>query len=304
MRWQRLHSTRKFGVTVNLEGGVGNQLFQYVAGLALAKKLECSLTINISRIENNRHGGKCITDFGLESNCRVESVKNSPKIDNRVTRAVRLQMHPMLTSHKGFFSRHSGFDEVLLGMPRGTQLNGYFQTFRYQELLAANQIDIRDLNLKSPSILFKSLESQSNRMLPVVLHIRRGDYLSLTEDFGLLSSNYYREVLQRISLEFPNKEIWIYSDDFKIARKVLEDIGGEFNLRFMEETASMSAPEVLLLMSIGAAHIIANSSFSWWSASLSRSTKAVIAPDPWFRNRPTPEELIPKDWQTQKAQWV
>lgn len=304
MRWQSLHSTRKFGVTINLEGGIGNQLFQYVAGLALAKQLECSLTINISRIQNNRHGGKCITDFGLESNCRVESVKNSPKIDNRVTRAVRLQMHPMLTSHKGFFSRHSGFDEVLLRMPRGTQLNGYFQTFRYQELLAANQIDIRDLNLKSPSILFRSLETQAYYSLPVVLHVRRGDYLSLSKEFGLLSSNYYHEALQRIRLEFPNKEIWIYSDDFKIAKKVLEEIGGGFNLRFMEETASMSAPEVLLLMSIGAAHIIANSSFSWWSASLSRSTKAVIAPEPWFRNRPTPEELIPRDWEIQEAQWV
>jgi hypothetical protein len=304
VRWQGIHSTRKFGVTVNLEGGVGNQLFQYAAGLALAKQLECSLTINVSRVEKNRHGGKCITDFGLESNCRVESVKNSPKIDNRLSRAVRLQLHPMLTSHKGFFSRHSGFDEVLLRMPKGTQLNGYFQTFRYQELLAANQLDLRDLKLKSPSIDFSSLELQANRVLPVVLHIRRGDYLSLTEEFGLLSSKYYLEALRRMNAEFPEKEIWVYSDDFKTAKNVLDELGHGFNFRFMEETARMPAPEVLLLMSMGAAHIIANSSFSWWGASLSRSTKAVIAPDPWFRSRPTPEELIPKDWQTQKAQWV
>ena len=66
----------------------------------------------------------------------------------------------------------------------------------------------------------------------------------------------------------------------------------------------MPAPEVLLLMSIGAAHIIANSSFSWWSARLSRFTTAVIAPDPWFRNRATPEELLPLDWNIQKAQWA
>lgn len=304
MRWQSLLSTRKFGVTVNLEGGVGNQLFQYAAGLALAKQLECHLTINISRIENNRHGGKCITDFDLESECQVESVNNSPKIDNRVTRAVRLQMHPMLTSHKGFFSRYSGFDKVLLKMPRGTQLNGYFQTFRYQELLAANQLDLRDLRLKSPSIAFRSLELQANRMLPVVLHIRRGDYLSLSEDFGLLSSNYYRAALKRMNAEFPYKEIWVYSDDFKTARSVLDELGGGFNFRFMEETASMPAPEVLLLMSMGVAHIIANSSFSWWGASLSQSTQAVIAPEPWFRSRPTPEELIPRDWQIQQAHWV
>ena len=304
MHWQGLHSTHNFGVTVNLEGGVGNQLFQYAAGLALANHLECSLTINISRIESNRHGGKCITDFDLASNCQIESLKNSPKIDNRVSRAVRLEMHPILTSHKGYFPRRTGFDEDLLSLPRGIQLNGYFQTFRYKDMLAANQIDLRDLKLKSPSKDFESLEIQANRVLPVVLHIRRGDYLSLAEEFGLLSSNYYLEALQRMSLQFPNKEIWIYSDDFKTSKKVLDEIGSGFNLRFMEETASMPAPEVLLLMSMGAAHIIANSSFSWWSASLSRSTSAVIAPDPWFRNRPTPEELIPRHWQIQKAQWA
>ncbi len=50
-------------------------------------------------------------------------------------------------------------------------------------------------------------------------------------------------------------------------------------------------------MSLCHHHILANSSFSWWGAWLSRSTDGlVIAPERWYAvDRPTPD-LIPSRW--------
>jgi hypothetical protein len=47
-------------------------------------------------------------------------------------------------------------------------------------------------------------------------------------------------------------------------------------------------------------HIIANSSFSWWTAWLSeRADKVVIAPQKWFNQGPSDtQDLLPKNWLT------
>jgi hypothetical protein len=122
---------RILGITINLEGGIGNQLFQYAAGLALASSRGCNLIVNTSRIQNNRHGGQCITDFILPETCEIDAKGNSPTFDNRVSRAIRFRLHPRFTSFKAYFSTEAGFDEKLLDVSLGSQVNGYFQTYKY-----------------------------------------------------------------------------------------------------------------------------------------------------------------------------
>mgnify|MGYP006441568497 CR=1 FL=1 len=43
-------------IIVRLNGGLGNQLFQYAAGLGAAKRLGCNLKLDVSRLENPSHG--------------------------------------------------------------------------------------------------------------------------------------------------------------------------------------------------------------------------------------------------------
>ena len=45
-------------------------------------------------------------------------------------------------------------------------------------------------------------------------------------------------------------------------------------------------------------HIIANSTFSWWSAWLNPSpTKRVIAPSKWSNAEMVPDDLVPPAWE-------
>jgi hypothetical protein len=304
MFWKPADPTRNEGFTVNLEGGIGNQLFQYVAGMSLALYKSCTLTVNTSRVQGNRHGGECITSFVMPNICQVEDVMNRPKLDNRVSRVIRFKISPQVTNFKAYFSPEVGFDENLMKLAKGTKINGYFQTFRYLYFLRSNGIVFQDLELKTASSLFTSLSSQAYLSLPVVLHFRRGDYYAFSQEFGLLSSNYYSQAIEQLSLTSQIKEVWIYSDDFEIAKRELAHLKNDVSLRFMDETETMSAPEVLKLMAIGSAHVIANSSFSWWSASLSKTSSRVIAPNPWFKERVSPKELIPGNWLIQKSLWV
>jgi len=159
------------------------------------------------------------------------------------------------------------------------------------------------LGLKAPGPLFDLLRIEAQESLPLVLHFRRGDYYSLSQDFGLLAPNYYRVAVEKMVRVYPGKPIWVYSDDFSAAKRDLADFLGEFNVRFMEETERMKAIEVLVLMSIASGHIIANSSFSWWSANLSSNSSMVLAPDPWFRKRNPPLDLIPNQWGLLTSEW-
>jgi hypothetical protein len=79
------------------------------------------------------------------------------------------------------------------------------------------------------------------------------------------------------------------------------------NLRLDWPYSLVSRPGALLdrditelnLMSACKHHIIANSSFSWWSAWLgSEFGKIVIAPKQWFRSRDLDDrDLIPAGWR-------
>ena len=66
---------------------------------------------------------------------------------------------------------------------------------------------------------------------------------------------------------------------------------------FVIDQNNQKAIEVLFLMSNGVSHITANSTFSWWSATLSTSSTHIVAPKVWFKDRPTPADLLPKKWE-------
>lgn len=124
----------------------------------------------------------------------------------------------------------------------------------------------------------------------VAIHIRRGDYVNNPFYVDLTKTDYY----ERAIAMFPNERFIIFSDDTKWCEK-------EWKLFDRERmTISKGKDEVtdLNLMASCKAHIIANSSFSWWGAWLCPKypDNRVVAPKEWFSDG-VERTSLPEHWE-------
>jgi len=160
-----------------------------------------------------------------------------------------------------------------------------------------------DITPKIPSDKFIHYSREAEETKPIFLHIRRGDYLTYKDTFGVLSMDYYEKALNVLRQEgLPLNELWIISSDEAIGSELGMKLG--VNFRVISADSKLSDIETLILMKYGSAHIIANSTYSWWGAFISKNTKRVVAPSPWFKNAIIPKSLIPENWVEIESLWI
>lgn len=194
----------------------------------------------------------------------------------------KIKIH--VSSDIGFSDISSTTDIILIG---------YFQSYRW--------LDEKRVQGKLQSQFFKieankpQLFHRVKQVKPIVVHVRLGDYRKEV-DFGLLTGAYYQKALAKITEEFPNSPIWVFSDEPKACKIFINE---EFHhkVNWISEEYDLSALETLALMRYGVGYVIANSTFSWWAASLAVEPDIpVYWPTPWFSMRSMPRDLIPGTW--------
>lgn len=162
-------------------------------------------------------------------------------------------------------------------------LDGYFQSYKHIKPYK-NEI-IKDLTFK-PQILSKCGEILKDYKNTVAIHIRRGDYVKLP-NYWVVTPEYIQSALEH----FINDEytFLVFSDDINWCKEVFPE-----GVIFMEGNNQF---EDLCLMSLCDHNIIANSTFSWWSAFLNQNpNKKVIAPLQWYSEYKDLSELYPDEW--------
>jgi hypothetical protein len=136
--------------------------------------------------------------------------------------------------------------------------------------------------------------SDSTKEVPLVVHIRLGDY-STNPQIGMLDARYYLDNLAYVYEKTACSKLWLFSNDVE---RALEFIPAELrSVTLVKESTELNDSDILELMSRGHAYFLANSTFSWWAARMSTANPSnIFAPKPWFAKMPEPYELIPKDW--------
>lgn len=303
-------------VTIQLTGGLGNQLFQLAIGLFLADSKPLRLEQDLGQPRRNKNGKPDLFSFELPSQIELEPARFPSQFVSKVLnytlrrsaqqKARGSNMLRLFASLLLIFYRHSfvrligvrglGYYEIKK-TGRSPYLLGYFQSYKWvadpQVLTKMRSIRVIDCDEISN---FRKLAVQE---LPLVVHVRLGDYLDHPQ-FGIPNKNYYENSIFQLWNTGKFKKIWLFSNDESKAINYVPLHLREFT-RVVPEVQN-SAASTLEVMRMGFGYVIGNSTYSWWGAMLSNNLNPeVIAPTPWFAEMDEPIDLIPTDWERQAA---
>ncbi|MCX6716962.1 MAG: alpha-1,2-fucosyltransferase [Candidatus Taylorbacteria bacterium] len=315
-------------IIIKLQGGLGNQMFQYAFGRALEmQKVRKGEQVQI-KFDANYYLNKEFKNVDTPRYYLLD------KFNTKITFAKSEEIFALNPPLKKFLIKAKNkvfgafckknpylFDPKEFEIKDNSYIFGYWQTEKYfksiEKEIKAELTLKNSFNLDSQKVFNKIQSDEKSEKETVSIHIRRTDYVNMkvnSEFFGTCSIEYYqkavRELESRLKLagqEGKALELYIFSDDIKWAKEnlkfTLSEPGDRSASPALCPMTFVSCPEIpdyeeMILMSKCKHNIIANSSFSWWAAWLNKNPeKIVIAPEKWLSNSKikTPD-VLPDTW--------
>lgn len=147
---------------------------------------------------------------------------------------------------------------------KDVNLHGYFQSYKYFD-------DFEEFIREQ--LTPKDHEDYPELTNICSIHVRRGDYLKLSDFHTNLDISYYEEAMRVSGFN----QFIVLSDDPDWCKKAFAK---HSNVKVSEKSDQYTDFNMMISTE---GHIIANSSFSWWGAWLDPNPeKVVIAPKKWF----------------------
>ena len=294
-------------VTVFLRGGLGNQMFQYAAGLSVVKKKGDNLSLDTVFL-NDRFPRKNFTyrtyDLDIFSfNPQLSGLSRASK--NFPIPGVWLGVDLVALKLKAIFGNTfilkeddiSSSDKNIAFKTSDVVLWGFWQSEKYFEDVVDDvraAFTFRDPLNKAAALFAQDIHTSES----VAIHVRRGDYLlgKYKKLYGITDVDYYNRAIANIGDSVKDPHFFVFSDDIDWCK---ENIKTPYVTTYMD--AASSGPKSsyhLQLMSLCKHNIIANSSFSWWGAWLNKNPqKIVIAPKQWHVGMSIEEnDVTPANW--------
>ena len=290
-------------VVLRVFGGLGNQLFCYAAARRLSVINKAILLID--DISGFKYDHLYERHFQLD-HFNILSKKASYRYRFEPFSKLRRYVYRKFNSLLPFLSRsfiHQEFiefDERLLSVKvdKLTYIEGYWQSEKYFK-------DIEDIIRKDLEIIppkdkvNQEIKSQIDQSNSIALHVRYFDNSSTKESSNNMSKDYYNRAIQFIDSLYPDAHYFLFSDDPMSAMKVVP-LSNDRVTCVSHNAGDANAYADLWLMASCKHFIIANSTFSWWGAWLSKnSKKCVITPNLSYSKNVVSwgfDGLIPDDW--------
>jgi hypothetical protein len=284
-------------VIVRLIGGLGNQMFQYALGRALASRHAVPLKLDLSGYREYTLHGYRLDHLKIAAEVAEDgdlpAFRQAGRIGSRIAKILgNLGLAAKVVREDGF-----QFKSAVLDTRPPLYLEGYWQSEKYFARVAGE--------LRSEFALREPMDAQNLAMAAriagcnsVAIHVRRGDYVSnptTNEVHGTCGLDYYDRACACIAERVESAHAFVFSDDIGWARANLRV---PFPVTFVDLNGDARNHLDLHLMAACRHQIIANSSFSWWAAWLNPNVdKAVVAPRRWFRRQDIDtRDLLPPAW--------
>jgi len=281
-------------IVVKINGGLGNQMFQYAFGKCLAIKHNTVLMLDLSWFKNCKE-----RKFELD-NLNIQYEKCNSAENKRLKGFKRIFFRIFKNPEKSCLhvtEKYFHFDSAMLNLPDNVYIDGYWQSEKYFKEI--ENIIRQDFSFKLPAEgKNKELLEQILSTNSVSLHIRRGDYItdpSVNDVHGSCSLEYYDKAVKYIIEKIDDPHFFIFSDEPEWAK---ENLSIPYPMIIIDNNDKNSGHEDIRLMSNCKHNIIANSSFSWWGTWLNNNPdKIVLAPEKWFLSQSyDTKDLIPEGW--------
>ena len=286
-------------VIIKIAGGLGNQMFQYALGRALLARgrdvlLDCSGFDSQAQGDTKRKYELDKFDIRIKQASPEDKAKfcNGKQylyyylgrlIKKDISRIVLEKEHCYLPEIAECDNKY------LVGY---WQTEKYFKPFR-KELL--NDFSFQNLTLSHQNEKLRDdILSEKNT---VGVHIRGGDYnmAGNVSIYGkICDCEYYEKAFEYIEKSVGNVKYYVFTNDSEWAKKMIPC--KKDNIEIIDWNSEEDGWMDMYMMSICRHNIIANSSFSWWSAWLNQNAeKIVIAPKRW-QNGSDIADIVPDDW--------
>lgn len=290
-------------IVTRLQGGLGNQMFQYAFGKALAIQLNTPLYLDASAFSlasTNIDITPRAYELGVFSTQNLLWPNRANSIffpSQNIVDKIWHQIKRRLGINALLYEQKLGYDSTIFGKAKkNSYLVGYWQSHHYFSAYR-NEL-LSDFNFNLSVIQHFPYLQKIQREVAISIHIRRGDYANnqqVQSVHGLLPMTYYQSAVQEMEQQVSGDKTWfVFSDDLawcKVAFEWLDSV-------VFCETEAMPIWYDMFLMSKCKHHIIANSSYSWWGAWLATYKKQfVIAPAQWFVSLPSATlQMHPPEW--------
>ncbi|WP_455758672.1 alpha-1,2-fucosyltransferase [Phocaeicola coprocola] len=285
---------------VFLNGGLGNQMFQYALYASL-KNQGYNAKVNKEFLKGNtQHNGYELDKiFGIPANsnpldsflvrCIYYLDIWSPNIFTCIGKyLIKLSRIKLITDKTiktnllkisnyniayfcGYFQSANNFNN----------LENIFEIFHFKEDKISKQ---------SKEIL--TLIKQNNA---ISIHVRRGDYLSEQNQNlfgGICTKEYYQKAIEIIYSKVNNPHFFIFSNDIEWCKKNINLP----HIYYVNCNKGQDSWQDMFLMSKCKHNIIANSTFSWWGAYLNENPQKIIISPSKLTNRGDSPDLFPENW--------
>lgn len=297
-----------------LTGGLGNQMFQYAAGLALAERRRTVLKLDPSWFreypEHEAHNRYALSCFNVteqfatqEEIDRVRGVAltRTERWSLKLARAARFYRYA--NRHAGPSNLHYArkpflFYPEFFDQPDCTYLHGMWQSEKFFAP-SANLVRLHFSLRYPPQPAVAAMADRIRSGPSAAVHFRRGDYVrnaTFSRDLGAIGLPYYEAAVRLLRERHPGVTLYIFSDDIEAVAREFKPDGDPVFVRAVEHWHPY---DKIRLMSLCDHAIVSNSTFAWWGAWLNPNpSKLVIAPDPW-RGDPAAaagDDIIPESW--------
>lgn len=281
-------------VVVRIFGGLGNQMFQYACGRALALRTGGDLVLDWRDFRAGQGQVPGLSHLNITT--RPAKAGDLPPARSQPLRHAlwrALKQDPRLVRQRGL-----GFDPDIHALEGHICLHGYWQSERFFADAAdmiRGELQVRAKPDQPNTMLLREIAQRPS----VSLHVRRGDYVSNPKAHavhGTCSLDYYNRAAEHVAGRMRQEPVfYVFSDEPDWA---FDHLRLPFEQHIVTNNDSSHNYEDLRLMAACRHHIIANSSFSWWGAWLNPSAdKIVVAPSPWFADpKISNPDILPPGW--------